>query len=347
VIRQEWLQPIAPDAPCGPNLEYDQKYLALEDAARGRPETQYGSTADGPDHKPFISPATEPDWRDVVAKASALLDETRDLRVVMLLTRGLVSTEGLPGLRDGLMLARGLLENQWDAVHPQLEDEGVPDPVLRMNALSMFADSDGMVRDARHAVCIRSALGTLTVRDVERVLDPATPAEGRRMAPEQLRAVIREVIAADANALTEVAGSIQAIDDIRRIVLSHYEPSVAPDLAPLRKPLQIVGDLIESVRADLVGQAAPGAEGSGAGGGEKAAGTPGIVGVGEIRSRDDAVRALERVCEYLVRHEPTNPAPLLIRRAQRVMTMQFLDIIRELAPEAAGQVETITGKSGT
>jgi len=46
-----------------------------------------------------------------------------------------------------------------------------------------------------------------------------------------------------------------------------------------------------------------------------------------------------------VRNEPTNPAPLLIRRAQRVMTMPFLDIIRELAPEAAGQVENITGSS--
>jgi type VI secretion system protein ImpA len=49
------------------------------------------------------------------------------------------------------------------------------------------------------------------------------------------------------------------------------------------------------------------------------------------------------VCEFLARNEPTNPAPLLIRRAQRIMTMPFLDIIRELAPDATGQVETITG----
>jgi hypothetical protein len=34
---------------------------------------------------------------------------------------------------------------------------------------------------------------------------------------------------------------------------------------------------------------------------------------------------------------------LLIRRAQRVMTMPFLDIIRELVPEAVGQVENIAG----
>src|SRR5262249_658767 len=41
--------------------------------------------------------------------------------------------------------------------------------------------------------------------------------------------------------------------------------------------------------------------------------------VGEIRSRDDAVRMLELVCNYLERNEPSNPAPLFIRRAQRLI----------------------------
>src|SRR6185369_3555016 len=101
VIRQEWLQPVAADGPaCGPNLEYDQDYLALEEAGRGRPEQQYGS---------YVEPAKEADWIDVVKRATALLDRSRDLRIVQLLTRGLTHTVGLAGLRDGLMLTRGLL----------------------------------------------------------------------------------------------------------------------------------------------------------------------------------------------------------------------------------------------
>ena len=47
----------------------------------------------------------------------------------------------------------------------------------------------------------------------------------------------------------------------------------------------------------------------------------------------DAHRALERVCEWIERNEPSNPAPLLIRRAQRLMSKSFIDIIRDLAPE--------------
>ena len=52
---------------------------------------------------------------------------------------------------------------------------------------------------------------------------------------------------------------------------------------------------------------------------------------------------LDRVCDYLDRHEPTNPAPLLIRRAQRLMTMNFLEIVREMAPEGLDSLQKITG----
>jgi len=76
-----------------------------------------------------------------------------------------------------------------------------------------------------------------------------------------------------------------------------------------------------------------------------AVGATAVVGVGDIRTRADAVRALDRVCDFLAQNEPTNPAPLLIRRAQRIMTMSFLEIIQDLAPEAAGQVQNITGAS--
>jgi type VI secretion system protein ImpA len=84
-------------------------------------------------------------------------------------------------------------------------------------------------------------------------------------------------------------------------------------------------------------------EGTEAGAAGAAATGGGSIPVGDLRSREDALRALDRVCDFLNRNEPTNPAPLRIRRAQRIMTMPFMDIIRELAPDATGQVETITG----
>ena len=41
------------------------------------------------------------------------------------------------------------------------------------------------------------------------------------------------------------------------------------------------------------------------------------------------------VCEFLERTEPTNPAPLLLRRARQLISRNFLQLMKELAPECA------------
>ena len=50
---------------------------------------------------------------------------------------------------------------------------------------------------------------------------------------------------------------------------------------------------------------------------------------------------------WIERNEPSNPAPLLIRRAQRLMGKSFLEIIRDLAPAGIDQIENIAGNSDT
>jgi type VI secretion system protein ImpA len=54
---------------------------------------------------------------------------------------------------------------------------------------------------------------------------------------------------------------------------------------------------------------------------------------------------LELVCLYIERHEPSHPAPLLIRRAQRLMTKTFVEIVRDLMPDGLKQIETVAGVS--
>ena len=66
---------------------------------------------------------------------------------------------------------------------------------------------------------------------------------------------------------------------------------------------------------------------------------------GAIESRDDALRAIDMVCEYLERTEPTNPAQLLLRRARRLVNKNFVELVRELAPESLGEVARVMGIS--
>jgi type VI secretion system protein ImpA len=327
VIRESWLAELSPDAPCGPDLSYDQDFLALEAEARGKEEQQYGDT---------IIPAEEPVWPDVVERASALLDRSRDLRLVHLLARGLTRTQGLAGTAAALNFARELLGKYWEPVHPQLVIDGEPDPVVRMNALGDLAAPDGLLRDIRAAHFLRTPAVALTVRDVENILDKQAGVSEGGVGLDQFRATVGDLIAADAAALGEAGAVRDAVNAIRSALLEHFPESELPDFAPLFALVDPIARFVAEARAPAEGQSA-GTEGS------AVEGASGPAVPGTIRSRDDAIRALERVCEFLARTEPSNPAPLLIRRAQRLMTMSFLDIIRDLAPEATAQVETITG----
>ena len=116
--------------------------------------------------------------------------------------------------------------------------------------------------------------------------------------------------------------------------------SRAPDAAPLLQLLRAAATALARVQGDSTGEDSSGdtddtgtPAGRGSGGGR-----------GELQTRADAVRELERVCQWLERHEPSNPAPLLIRRAQRLMNMSFIDIIRDMASNGLEQVETVVGK---
>ncbi|WP_176061386.1 type VI secretion system protein TssA [Paraburkholderia sp. BCC1876] len=63
-----------------------------------------------------------------------------------------------------------------------------------------------------------------------------------------------------------------------------------------------------------------------------------------LGSRQDAMLALESVCRYLERTEPGHPAPLLVRRAQRLMHMNFREIVRDMLPGALPQIEALAGE---
>jgi type VI secretion system protein ImpA len=92
------------------------------------------------------------------------------------------------------------------------------------------------------------------------------------------------------------------------------------------------------------GGAADGADGShdAARGGQ--GGGPSISG--EINSREDVIRVLDKIVSYYQRVEPSSPIPLLIQRSKRLVSASFLDIVRDIAPDGLTQVENLRGKDG-
>jgi type VI secretion system protein ImpA len=319
-----FLAPVSDTAPCGEDLEYDPSFQVLEEAARGKPEQQFGDT---------VIAAQEPDWRVMQEQGVALAQRTRDLRVAIHLLRANTRLHGFGGFASGIKLVRGLLEQHWALVHPQLDASDNNDPTMRLNALAPLGDGASVLADLRQAI-IGSPRDGITVRQVELGLGKAEPA-GPENVPTQA-GVTDALTAADQQfpglfgLLATAHADVRAIE---AVIDTQLGAASGPDLRPLRALTQ------------LLAQAA-GSEPEAAATAESADGVAPVArsaGVGSINNRDDAIKALDRVCDWINRNEPTNPAPLLIRRAQRLMGKSFLEIIRDLAPDGLKDVERIAG----
>lgn len=65
---------------------------------------------------------------------------------------------------------------------------------------------------------------------------------------------------------------------------------------------------------------------------------------GTIRSREEVVQMLEKICQFYERTEPSSPLPMLLRRAQRLAGKNFIEIVRDLSPDALNALKIIAGE---
>ncbi|MEY4563992.1 MAG: hypothetical protein RLZZ618_3269 [Pseudomonadota bacterium] len=330
------LAPLSDAAPCGTDLEYDPAFLALEEASRGKAEQQFGDTVIAPE---------EPDWRVVYEGALALAGRTRDLRLGVLLARSSARLHGLAAFNQALSLIAGLLEHQWDHVFPALDADDNLDPTMRLNALAPLVDGACGLADLRAAQVI-SGRAALTVRQIELSTGKADARSDETVpTPEGVLDALKAGAAQDANLLATLKFTGTELARIDA-VLTDKVGNAGPDLKPLQmlaRWLTNAATQVESQDAEAAADAAADAGGSDTDG---AATGSAVSRPGSIRNRDDVVRTLDKVCEWIEKNEPTNPAPLLIRRAQRLMTKSFIDIIRDLAPDGVSQIENIAGRIG-
>jgi type VI secretion system protein ImpA len=323
------LRPVSDDARCGPDLDAagDPTYVELAVAAEWK-EAKYVGDQE-------VSPAQAPDWRKVRENGAALLAVSKDLRIAKHYVAALAHTEGLAGFASGVRLLRDLLDRYWDALHPVLEG---PEDDWRKNLVMELNAERGALAGLRAASIAESRrVGRFTVRDIE-VLDGTLPPAQGATAPtaELLREAIRDTELAAANlrleSCREALADLTAIQDIFR----QHQPSLYPEFPTAQKLLQRAAALL----GDALGFAAEADAAPEAAAGEAA---PGDGAPGKLKTRADARRALESVCDFLERTEPAHPAPILIRRAARLLDLSFVDIIRDLAPEAAGTIENLGG----
>jgi type VI secretion system protein ImpA len=336
-VAEELLRPISEEAPCGADLSYDVRLQELETLARGKPETQF-------------SAAQPPDWKKIRANCLDLFQQSKDLRVALVLTVALLELEGIAGFREGLALIQGLLGSYWTHLHPQLDPADNNDPLQRMNIVASLATPIGTFGDPfqiveklrRTPLCNSLRMGRRSLGDFLKA-EAGTSAGGESsgLTTAQIEAAFRdtkpEELAQTYHCVTDCLTIVMEMDET---IMATVGAANAPDLDLLTHELSAMQKRI----APYIPSASATPEPI-QGGGVSDQGAPGVFSIsGEIRSRQDVTALLEKICDYYARVEPSSPVPLLLKRAARLAEMNFMQILEDLSPDAVTQVRTVTGE---
>jgi type VI secretion system protein ImpA len=327
------LAPISGADPCGPNLEYDVQFASLERDAAGKPEQQIGST---------VIKAEDPDWAAVEREARALLARSKDLRVGVHLAKALLRTGAWEGFAAGLGALRHLLAGSWEGVHPRLDPEDENDPTARINILANLGDAVTAAAVRATPLVSSRVAGRFSLREVEIASGEAPAGEGEAPTLTLIEGVAAEMelpaLEATAAALSACVQGLAAVE----AVVGEKTGQVGA-LTFGRLPA-----LVRKAAAFVEGRLAlrrPAVDAAGDGAGPVNGASGHARPSGEIASREDVIRALDRILAYYARYEPSSPIPMLIERSKKLVAMSFVDIIKELVPDGVSQVEVLRGRS--
>jgi len=337
---EKLLAPVDAGNPVGADLSYDPSMMEIEQLAAGKPEQQVGDT---------IVAAEDPDWKDLRSRCTEAMSKTKDLRVAMYLLLASIKMDGLKGLRDGLALVRGMLEKYWDKVYPQLDPEDGNDPLLRMNIISTLTDPVNFRRRVREAPLTMSPmLGKFGLKDIEIATGQAPAPDDPSIPKIEMKTIDAAFEDSSVDFLQENGAAIDASIEHVKAIDTFLTKTVGAGKAINFKELEAVLKKVKTQTANYlakrgIGSAEPGGDGAAAGAGGGGGGTGAAPISGDIRTPADVIKLIDKICAYYERNEPSSPIPLLLKRAQRLVSKNFLEVIKELTPDTLRAIEALGG----
>jgi type VI secretion system protein ImpA len=335
------LEPLSADAPCGKNLEDTDKLSALDGYQI------FGQTSLEPPKREPGDPVPKesrksdrpPNWAEIRDESLSSLALSKDLRVLTHFGAAVLRTDGIPAFAKTLGVA-----SHWLAVYPTqvypLIDE---DALFRQNALNCFADPVAVVDGLRRtAIVSHRQHGRFSLRDLEISSGQTTPV-GDEPPPDakQIDAAFEATELSELKAFVDtIDGALTALSSIDTAMRTASNGEFVPTFEPLSSQFK---KMAAAVKARIAVHPAATAADSGEAAPPGEAAAPGMVAVGAIKSRQDAIRALDAAAEFFRRNEPSSPIPLFLERAKRLVSKDFLEVLADVAPDALPQARSAGG----
>lgn len=346
------LAAIPGDNPAGADLRSDYsplaEYRVLKDARAAARAAERSVVFDDEPGR-----AERPDWGPVLELAPRLLAErSKDLEISAWLVEALVREQGFAGLRDGFRLARELAERFWDGLYPLPDEDGVVTRVAPLAGLNGVEGEGALITPITNVpITAGESEGPFHLAhyrqasDLERMEDPDKRAQRIAQGAATVTAfekAVRETPPEFFQTLLEDLGEACEEFDALCAVL---EERCGKDESgyPLAPPSSNIRNLLRECRETVEVVARPVLGGTGEDGAEAGtmvpAGGEGVSGRGlaQVRTREDAFRALLQVADFFKHTEPHSPVSYALEQAVRWGRMPLPDLLSELVPEEAAR----------
>jgi type VI secretion system protein ImpA len=337
------LRPLSESAPCGQSLEDTATLAAFDTYQLFGQQSAIGARRPGQKQD---EPPTPPPWGEMLEKSVAALQTSKDLRVLAYFAAAHLWTGGIVPFCETLRVAAVWLETWFDAVYPRIDE----DIFFRTNALNNFNDRLAIVDALRRSPLVSMRpTGSISLRRIELAsgVIPVTKEDGTPPKDGEINAAFGAAPLADLRAqLAAAQGALESLAKIDAKMSAAGGVDATPNfdgrsdkekLVSLRHQFRRVQEILRTQIAARP-DATP-ADGAAAGDGADA--TPGAVGV--IRTRQDAIRALDAVTTFFENTEPSSPVPLFIDRAKRLIAKNFLEVLQDVVPDALNAAKAAGG----
>jgi len=329
---EQIIQPIAGANPCGIDLEYDSRFQAIKDLVDA-------GTEDSPTN-----------WKKVQKDCVELLNDGRNVELLVLLAVSLVATDGFVGLRDGLHILAQSVQEFWDTIYPELDmDEPESERhEIRLNTLAQLGEQPRKMGDK---LCF-----------VERILRAPLSPSNARGAPGFWPVWEHESAggedASEADTVQNYGGNLSPED--RAALLECIDQSIgylrgvgsflmeqtgmaysAPFDEHLLPILQQIHNFLDSGEAATVpNNEASAAPADASANSAAAVAVAPSASAGTINSSDDVRKVLDKIIAYYRKAEPSSPVPYLLVRAQKLIAADFMEIVKNLNQDSEHQFRT-------
>ncbi len=339
--------PLSGDGVCGINLEDDASFQNFFFTAQGTPERYDGENT---------LPAEKPDWRALKTEALPFLEQTKDIKLISVLTQSVLNTEGIEAFSHCLIGLSTLVNEEWESFYPPLdEDDG--DPLERISGLSYLND-DFIVKSLQSTpLASVKGVGQITLESIEDAVSGSSEAD---FSISQIKGIFQKINSEELQLLhTSLTYSLESLLSINKCFIDKagYEYTVNFErttdviqqlLAALAKYTDVA--LEQEYEKDEENTSSEDDETDKQGSANQQQSSnvrdssePLSKSKDTVESRADVEKCLNLINDYYTRYEPSSPIPVLINRALKLVNKDFMEIMKNLYPDALPALRELGG----